>query len=45
MSVLLRSFAVLEVLASSSKLSKKDAETLSREIKISAWKRLCQYEQ
>ena len=39
-SALLRSFAVLEVLASSSKLSKKDAEKLSREIKISAWKRL-----
>jgi hypothetical protein len=44
-SVLLRSFVVLEVLASSSKLSKKDAETLSREIKISAWKRLSQYKQ
>ena len=43
MSMLLKSFAVLEVLASSSKLSKKDAEKLSREIKISAWKRLSQY--
>jgi len=42
MSVLLRSFAVLEVLASSSRLSKKDAEKLSSEIKISAWKRLSQ---
>ena len=43
MSALLRSFAVLEVLASSSKLSKKEAEKLSREIKISAWKRLSPY--
>jgi hypothetical protein len=43
MSALLRSFAVLEVLASSSKLSMKDAEKLSSEIKISAWKRLSQY--
>ncbi len=40
MSALLRDFAVLEVLVSSSRLSKKDAERLSREIKISAWKRL-----
>ncbi len=43
MSALLRSFAVLEVLASSSKLSKKAAEKLSDEIKLSAWKRLSQY--
>ena len=43
MSALLRSFAVLEVLASSSKLSKKDADKLSREIKIAAWKRLSPY--
>ena len=42
-SMLLRSFAVLEVLISSSKLGKKDAERLSREIKISAWKRLSPY--
>lgn len=43
MSSLLKSFAVLEVLASSSKLSKKDAEKLAREIKVSAWKRLKPY--
>jgi hypothetical protein len=40
MSALLREFAVLEILASSSTLTKKDAEKLAREIKISAWKRL-----
>jgi len=40
MSVILRDFAVLEVLASSSELAKKDVEKLSREIKTSAWKRL-----
>lgn len=43
MSRILRDFAVLEVLASSSKLSKKDAEKLSREITSSAWKRLRPY--
>lgn len=43
MSALLRDFAVLEVLASSSKLTKKDAEKLSRGIKVSAWKRLRPY--
>ncbi len=43
MSALLRDFAVLEVLASSSKLTKKDVEKLSREIKVSAWKRLRPY--
>jgi hypothetical protein len=43
MSTLLRDFAVLEVLASSSKLTKKDAEKLSHDIKISAWKRLRPY--
>ena len=43
MGVLLRSFAVLEVLASSSKLTKRDADKLSREIKVSAWKRISPY--
>ncbi len=43
MRALLRDFAVLEVLASSSKLTKKDAEKLSHEIKASAWKRLRPY--
>ena len=43
LSMLLSSFAVIEVLVSSSKLRKKDAEKLSREIKISAWKRLNPY--
>jgi hypothetical protein len=43
MSALLRDFAMLDVLASSSKLTKKDAEKLSRKIKISAWKRLKLY--
>ena len=43
MSALLRDFAVLEVLASSSKVTKKDAEKLSHEIKVSAWKRLRPY--
>ncbi len=43
MSALLRDFAVLEILASSSKLTKKDAEKLSRQIKVSAWKRLRSY--
>jgi len=43
MSALLRDFAVLEILASSSKLTKKNAEKLSREIKASAWKRLRPY--
>ena len=42
-SALLRDFAVLEILASSSKLTKKDAEKLSREIRVSAWKRLRSY--
>jgi hypothetical protein len=40
MSSLLRDFAVLNVLASSSRLTKKDAAKLSRMIKVSAWKRL-----
>jgi len=40
MSALLRDFAVLDILASSSRLTKKDAEKLSREVKVSAWKRL-----
>ena len=40
---LLRDFAVLDIMASSSKLTKKDAERLSREIKVSAWKRLGKY--
>lgn len=43
MSALLRDFAVLEILASSCKLTKKEAEKLSREIKVSAWKRLRPY--
>ena len=43
MSALLRDFAVLDIVASSSKLTKKDAEKLSREIKVSAWKRLNPY--
>ena len=43
MSALLRDFAVLEILTSSSKLTKKDAEKLSRKIKVSAWKRLKPY--
>jgi hypothetical protein len=43
MGVLLRDFAVLEVLAPSSSLTKKDAEELSREIKTSSWKRLRAY--
>jgi hypothetical protein len=43
MSALLRDFAMLEILASSSSLTKKDAEKLSREIKFSAWKRLRPY--
>ena len=42
-SKLLRSFAVLEVVASTSKLTKRDAEKLSREIKVTAWKRLNSY--
>jgi hypothetical protein len=42
-SKLLRSFAVLEVVASTSKLTKRDAEKLSREIKVAAWKRLNPY--
>ena len=42
-STLLRSFAILEVVASTSKLTKKDAERLSREIKVAAWKRLKPY--
>jgi hypothetical protein len=33
MSVLLRDFAILDIVASSSKVTKKDAEKLSREIK------------
>ena len=40
MSALLRDFAVLDILASSSRLTKKDAAKLSRKIKVSAWKRL-----
>jgi len=40
MSALLRDFAVLDILASSSKLTKKDALKLSHQIKASAWKRL-----
>jgi hypothetical protein len=40
MSALLRDLAMLEILASSSNLTKKNAEKLSREIKVSAWKRL-----
>lgn len=40
---LLRDFAVLEVLATSSTLTKKDAQKLSHEIKFSAWKRLTSY--
>jgi len=40
MSALLRDFAILDVLASSSKLTRRDAEKLSREIKVSVWKRL-----
>ena len=43
MSTILRDFAVLNIVASSSKLTKKDAERFSREIKISAWKRLNPY--
>lgn len=43
MSALLSDFAVLDIMASSSKLTKKDAEKLSREIKVSAWKRLSSY--
>jgi hypothetical protein len=43
MSALLRDFAMLEILASSSKLTKKDVDKLSREIKVSAWKRLRPY--
>jgi hypothetical protein len=43
MSRILRDFAVLEVLASSSKLAKKDADKLSHEIKTLAWKRLRPY--
>jgi hypothetical protein len=43
MSALLRDFAVLEILASSSKLTRKDAEKLSSEIKVAAWKRLRPY--
>jgi hypothetical protein len=43
MSALLRDFAVLDVMASSSKLTRKEAERLSREIKVSAWKRLSPY--
>ena len=43
MSALLRDFAVLGILASSSRLTKKDAEKLSRKIKVSAWKRLNPY--
>jgi hypothetical protein len=43
MSALLRDFAVLDIIASSAKLTKKDAEKLSREIKVSAWKRLSPY--
>lgn len=43
MSVLLRDFAVLDIIASSSKLTKKDAVKLSRKIKVSAWKRLSPY--
>jgi hypothetical protein len=43
MSTLLRDFAVLDVLASSSKLTKKEADKLSRKIKIAAWKRLKLY--
>lgn len=43
MRALLRDFAVLEVLASSSKLTKRTAEKLSREIKVSAWKRIRPY--
>jgi len=43
MSALLRDFAMLEIFASSSNLTKKDAEKLSREIKVSAWKRLRPY--
>ena len=42
-SVLLRDFAMLDVLASSSRLTKKDAEKLSRKIKVSAWKGLKPY--
>ena len=42
-SALLRDFAVLDVLASSSRLTKRDAEKLSRKIKLSAWKRLKPY--
>jgi hypothetical protein len=34
------SFAILEVVASASKLSRKDAENLSHQIKVAAWKRL-----
>ena len=40
MSALLRDFAVLDILASSSQLTKKDALKLSHQIKASAWKRL-----
>ena len=43
MSALLRDFAVLDIMASSSKLTKREAEKLSREIKDSAWKRLRPY--
>ena len=43
MSALLRDFAVLDVVASSSKLTKKDAGKLSHKIKIAAWKRLKLY--
>ncbi len=40
---LMGSFAVLEVVASASKLSRKEAEKLSRQIKVAAWKRLSLY--
>ena len=43
MSALLRDFAVLDILASSSRLTKKEAEKLSRTIKVTAWKRLKPY--